>query len=178
MWTTPLSQDQITSDAPAEFVAKVEPGAYHAWVFCGTSSAYRAQVFDFDVTSGDTTVPVLFENSYQYRDVFLKVDAAGGEAHVKLTPRNRWIVAGIVLWQDADEARAIGATNAPNSIRPLPIGLPAAVRCVVVRIASKTAPKSPTYRKGTSAMIIATKNMIIPCMASVHRTLYIPPHTV
>ncbi|MCE5241428.1 hypothetical protein LLH23_23430 [bacterium] len=105
VWTTPLSQDQITSDAPAEFVAKVEPGVYHAWVFCGTSSSYRAQVFDFDVTSGDTTVPVLFENSYQYRDVFVKVDAAGGEAHVKLTPRNRWIVAGIVLWQDADAAQ-------------------------------------------------------------------------
>ena len=105
VWTTPLSQDQITSAEPAEFVAKVEPGVYRAWVLCGTSASYRGQVFDFDVTSGDTTVPVLFENSYQFRDAFLKVDAAGGEAHLNFTPRSRWIIAAVVLWQDADEAQ-------------------------------------------------------------------------
>lgn len=106
VWTTPLSQDQIVSAQPAEFAAKVEPGKYHAWILCGTSTAYRAQVFDFDVSSGDATVSVLFENSYQYRDAFLDVDAANGEARIKLTPRNLWIVAGIVLWQDGDEAQA------------------------------------------------------------------------
>ncbi|MBU0607918.1 MAG: hypothetical protein KKI08_08510 [Armatimonadetes bacterium] len=105
VWTTPLSQDQITSTEPAEFVAKVEPGVYHAWVLCGTSAAYRGQVFDFDVTSGEMTVPVLFENSYRFRDAFLKVDAAGGEARLKFTPRSRWIIAAVVLWQDTDEAQ-------------------------------------------------------------------------
>jgi len=104
VWTTALSEDQITSAEPAEFVAKVEPGVYHAWVLCGTSTAYRSQVFDFDVTSGDATVPMLWENSYQYREAFLKVDASNGEARLKFTPRSRWIVAGIVLWQDADAA--------------------------------------------------------------------------
>jgi hypothetical protein len=105
VWTTPLSQDAIVSAQPAEFVARVEPGQYHAWIVCGTSHPYRSQVFDFDVVSGESASPVLFENNYQYRDAFLNVDAANGEAHVKLVPRSLWVVAGIVLWQEGDEAQ-------------------------------------------------------------------------
>ena len=105
MWTTPLSEDSLVSAEPAEFAAKVEPGKYHAWVLCGVSSAYRAQLFSFDVASGTLTKPVQFENSYQFRDVYLDLDAANGEAHLTFTPRSLFAVAAIVLWQDADEAR-------------------------------------------------------------------------
>lgn len=105
VWTCPLSQDVVVGDQPAEFAAKVEPGKYRAWVLCGTSYSYRAQVFDFDVASGSVARPVKFENGYQYRHVFLDVDASGGEARFTFTPRSLFAVAGIVLWQELDEAR-------------------------------------------------------------------------
>lgn len=105
VWTTALSEDGIVSAEPAEFAAKVEPGKYHAWVLCGTSVSYRAQVFSFDVSSGNAVKPVQFENSYQYRDAYLDVDASNGEARLKFAPRSLFVVAGIVLWQDADAAK-------------------------------------------------------------------------
>lgn len=105
VWTTALSEDGIVSAEPAEFAAKVEPGKYHAWVLCGTSVAYRAQVFSFDVGSGTIVKPVQFENSYQYRDAYLDVDASDGEARLTFTPRSLFAVAGIVLWQDGDTAK-------------------------------------------------------------------------
>ncbi|MGE5532414.1 MAG: hypothetical protein ACM3VW_09890 [Bacteroidota bacterium] len=102
VWTTTLSEDCIVSAEPGEFAAKVEPGKYQAWVLCGTSASYRAQLFSFDVTSGAATTPVQFENSYQYRDITIPVDATGGEARIKFVPRSLFAVAGIVLFQDAD----------------------------------------------------------------------------
>ena len=105
VWTTALSEDAIVSAEPAEFAAKVEPGKYHAWVLCGTSAPYRAQVFSFDVCSGTAVKPVQFENSYQYRDAYLDVDASAGEARLKFAPRSLFAVAGVVLWQDADAAK-------------------------------------------------------------------------
>lgn len=102
VWTTPLSEDCIVSGEPAEFAAKVDPGKYHAWLLCGVSVRYRAQLFSFDVVSGSASVRVQFEGSYQYRDAYLDVDAGGGEAHLRLMPRSLFAVSGIVLWQDAD----------------------------------------------------------------------------
>lgn len=105
VWTTALSQDQIVSAEPAEFVAKVEPGTYKAWIFCGTSTAYRSQYFDFEIHSGSDRTRVQFENSYQYRDAYLTVPASEGEAHIHFQPHSLWIVAGIVLWQEGEEAQ-------------------------------------------------------------------------
>lgn len=114
VWTTALSQDSLVSAEPAEFAAKVEPGQYHAWVLCGVSSSYRAQLFSFDMTSGGLTRPVQFENSYQFRDVYLDVDATGGEARITFTPRSLFAVSGIVLWQDADTQKVRGEIIKPE----------------------------------------------------------------
>jgi len=113
VWTCPLSQDAIVSEKPAEFAAKVEPGKYRAWVLCGTSFAYRAQVFDFDIACGKAVRAVRFENSYQYRHIFLDVDASQGEARFRFTPRSLFVVAGIVLWQEADEKKVQAETIGP-----------------------------------------------------------------
>lgn len=103
IWTTPLSQDAISGTKPVDFVAQVEPGKYHAWILCGTSVADSAQVFFFDVSVGQKTRRMLFENNYQFRDAYLDLDADNGEARLRFAPRNRFMVAAIVLWQDADD---------------------------------------------------------------------------
>lgn len=105
MWTSPLSQDSLIGKQAAEFAAKVEPGHYRAWVLCGVSHAYRAQVFSFDVSSGDTKRAVQFENSYQYRVAELPVDATGGEARLTFTPRSLFAVAAIVLFSASEGAQ-------------------------------------------------------------------------
>ncbi|NCO39583.1 MAG: hypothetical protein COZ06_38625 [Armatimonadetes bacterium CG_4_10_14_3_um_filter_66_18] len=104
-WTCPLSEDAVVSDQPAEFVAKVAPGKYKAWVLCGLSYPYRSQYFDFDVTTGAVAERVQFEESCQFRHVFADVDATGGEARLQFAPRSLFAVCGVVLWQEADEAR-------------------------------------------------------------------------
>lgn len=105
IWTSPLSQDSIESAGTDEFVAKVLPGTYRAWIFCGTSVQYAHQVFDFDVVAGGQSSRVLIAGGYQFRDVFLLVDASAGEVRLKLNPRSRWLVAGIVLWTAGEESK-------------------------------------------------------------------------
>lgn len=104
-WTNALTEDALVSDQPAEFVVKVAPGQYNAWVLCGTSYPYRYQYFDFDVTAGPVTKRVQFEETCQYRMVLLRVNAAQGEARFTFTPRSLFAVAGVVLWDQADDAR-------------------------------------------------------------------------
>ena len=95
----------MTSDQPAEFVARVPDGNYRAWVLCGTSYPSRYQYFDFEVSSGAATRRVQFEEAPQVRHAFLNVTAKGGEVHLVLKPRSMFAVAGVVLWQEADNER-------------------------------------------------------------------------
>lgn len=112
-WTCPLSQDCVVSDQPAELVVQVPQGKYHAWVLCGTSYAYRSQYFDFDVVSGPATKPVRFEDSYQFRHVYLDVEATAGEARLTFRPRSLFAVAGLVLYQDADRQELLDSILMP-----------------------------------------------------------------
>ncbi|MDD4869676.1 MAG: hypothetical protein PHR77_03880, partial [Kiritimatiellae bacterium] len=102
VWTCPLSQDAVVSDQPSEFSARVKPGKYNAWVLCGLSNSRGSQFYDFDIVSGSEKQRIQFENSFQYRHVFLKVDASDGKAKINFTPHSLFAICGVVLWQDID----------------------------------------------------------------------------
>ncbi|MEN6640816.1 MAG: hypothetical protein ABFE08_00075 [Armatimonadia bacterium] len=114
MWTTPLTQDGFIGAEPAEFVAKVEPGTYHVWVLCGTSTVQRSQVFDFEIKSPSASRAVQFENGHQFRDIYLDADAANGEVRLQFTPRSLFAIAAIGLWQDADGSKVQQEIIAPQ----------------------------------------------------------------
>lgn len=103
VWTCPLSQDSAVSDHPAEFTAPVKPGQYNAWVLCGVSQYRHSQLFDFEISSGSEKSRVQFENPYQYRHIFFKVNASDGVARITFKPNSIFAVCGIVLWPDDDD---------------------------------------------------------------------------
>lgn len=113
VWTCPLSQDSAVSDHPAEFTAAVKPGKYNAWVLCGVSQHRRAQLYDFQISSGSEKRHVQFENPCQFRDVFLKVDASDGAARLSFKPDTVFAVCGLVLWPDSESARVQQEVIAP-----------------------------------------------------------------
>ncbi|NLF70654.1 MAG: DUF4091 domain-containing protein [Candidatus Anammoximicrobium sp.] len=113
IWTNPITEDAILGDCENAFLFQAPPGDYEVYVLCGASEALSAQYFDFTVQVGDDRQRVQFEGGYRFRAVRFRARAGAEPLAVQFTPRSKWAVCALLIWQAADAARVQQQLIAP-----------------------------------------------------------------
>ncbi len=106
IYTNALTEDCLLGEQARTFRVDLPAGDYSIYVLCGTSENLRYQYFDFDVSTGDSQARVCFEGGYQYRERRLRVTGRDEAASITLTPRSRWALNALIVWDLADEVAA------------------------------------------------------------------------
>ena len=116
IWTNALSQDCVIGDASNSFRLQAPAGKWYVYVLCGTGGRWdrwKSQYWDFDVSVGgeswrcqieapEWSGPIRFPHR-----VF--TTTSNGAIEVKLAPRSKWTLSGIIAWrpQDGKAAREV-----------------------------------------------------------------------
>jgi hypothetical protein len=110
VWTNALNQDAVIGTTANRFRFPAAPGLWNVYVLAGVGARYpQGQHWDFDVSVGGGRWRFQLISpedwGYSFQSHVFRVRSAG-EIEVKLTPRTKWCLAGIIAWPEADEAAA------------------------------------------------------------------------
>lgn len=115
VWTNALTQDGIMGSTPNTFHFPVTPGTWHVYVISGLGGKrpegpLQNQFWDFDVIVSAETWRGQFEapewsGPYWFPHHTFTVSSTG-QIEVKLSPRSKWSLSGIIAWQQQDDAAA------------------------------------------------------------------------
>lgn len=109
IYTHALNEDCLVGEAPRVLRVDVPAGDYKVYLLCGTSSPrLRYQYFDFDITVQDATRRVRFEGPYRFRSVRFEATGDGAPLEIALTPRSKWALNAVMIWDAADDERMEG----------------------------------------------------------------------
>ena len=113
IWTNPLTQDCVIGARPTRFSFAAAPGPWSVYVVADTGARWDrsvSQYWDFTVGVGGEQwrcqLPAPEWSGPYLRQQHVFSTVSRGSIQVKLTPRSKWCIAGIVAWQPADEAEA------------------------------------------------------------------------
>lgn len=109
VWTNPFNQDCIIGDRENSFSFDAPAGKWYLYVLCGTGGRWdreRSQYWDFDVAVGhevwrcqmeapDWSGPVRFQHH-------IFVIRSTGRAELKLVPRSKWALSGVIAWRQEE----------------------------------------------------------------------------
>lgn len=108
IWTNALSEDCITGSGPNGIRFAAPAGEWYVYVIAGVGASWdsQAQYWDFDVSIGKESWRCQFESpNYTSGIRFPRhtfAAASDGQIEVRLTPRSKWAIAGIIAWPPED----------------------------------------------------------------------------
>jgi len=113
VWTNALTQDAILGERANGFRFQAPSGKWRVYALCGIGGHWdrsQAQYWDFDVTVGGESWRCQMqapEGSGPHRlESHTFAAASAGEIEVRLTPRSKWCLAGLLAWQPQDDSAA------------------------------------------------------------------------
>jgi hypothetical protein len=110
IWTNALSEDAVIGTGPNRFRFPTAPGTWYVYVLAGVGANYRGyQFWDFDVRVGTATrrFQMVSPEAWGYapQHHLFSVRSAG-EIEVRLSPRTKWCLSGLVAWPTKDDTAA------------------------------------------------------------------------
>ena len=108
IWTNALTQDCITGNAPNGFRFPAAKGKWYVYVISGVGANWdtQAQYWDFDVSIGRETWQCEFESPNYTSGIrfphHIFTATSNGQIEVRLAPRSKWAISGIIAWQPED----------------------------------------------------------------------------
>ena len=113
IWTNALDQDCIMGAEPNSFGFPAAAGHWKVYVLSGIGGRWdgdNSQYWDFDITVGQETWRCQIEapqwsGPFRFEHHVFSA-ASDGRIDVKLSPRSKWTVCGLIAWQPGDEGAA------------------------------------------------------------------------
>ncbi|MFB3883398.1 MAG: PQQ-binding-like beta-propeller repeat protein [Armatimonadota bacterium] len=113
IWTNPLTQDSLMGSKPASYRFEAPAGRWSVYLVSDIGARWEsgtAQYWDFVVSVGTERWRYQFAapgwgGPYVRQGHVFAVESQG-EIEVRVNPRSKWCIAGMVAWQLGDEAAA------------------------------------------------------------------------
>lgn len=105
IYTNDITCDSILGNQPATFLVDVPPGEYGVYLLCGRSAGSAQDYYAFGVSVGAARTTVKIPGPYIFEERILRTKVDQGSLAVEFAPQSTWLVAGLLVYPVADEAR-------------------------------------------------------------------------
>lgn len=102
MWSNAITEDTVIGTQYSRFLVDLPDGEYNVYLLAGTSDRNRYQYWDFDVALPGATETVQAAGAFQYTPLRMRATVTGGQLAMGLTPRSKWLVSCLIIYDDAD----------------------------------------------------------------------------
>lgn len=107
MWSNAITEDAVVGDNTNAFLVDLPDGEYLVYILAGSSEPQRYFVWDFDVGVGagtDAVATVQAHGGFHFTPLRLRARVTGGRLTITLTPRSKWTINCLIVYDQAAAA--------------------------------------------------------------------------